>query len=134
MEWLQLEDVFLIHASIIARSGGSNGIRNPAALESALAQPLQPFGGNDLYPSFLDKAAALCFFLVRNHPFVDGNKRVGHASLEISLQLNGLEIMAEQEDQETIMLALAQGELTLESFTEWVKSVAVPLNASATEQ
>ncbi len=94
---------------------------------------MQTFGGIDLYPSLIDKAAALGFFLVRNHPFVDGNKRIGHAALEIVLQMNGFEILAEEKEQESVILALAAGELSLDPFTNWVKEVVAPLNLSRTE-
>jgi death-on-curing protein len=133
MEWLELDQIFEIHAYAIARSGGSTGIRDKNGLESALGQPMQTFGGVDLYPTLLDKAAALGFFLVRNHPFVDGNKRVGHAALEIVLQQNGFEILDEQANQEAVILALAAGELTLDAFTKWVRDAVVPLNPSPTE-
>jgi death-on-curing protein len=133
MKWLDLEQLFGIHAQAILRSGGSSGVRDRGALESALAQPMQTYGGTDLYPSLLDKAAALGFFLVRNHPFVDGNKRIGHAALEIVLQMNGFEILAHEQEQESIILTLAAGELSSDAFTQWVKSVVVPLNPSFTE-
>ena len=130
MEWLELDEIFEIHSYVIARSGGSTGIRDKGGLESAMAQPKQTFGGIDLYPSLIDKVAALGFFLVRNHPFVDGNKRVGHAAIEIVLQKNGFEILQEIDEQEAVILALAAGELTLDAFTMWVKSVVTPLNPS----
>ncbi len=84
-------------------------------------------------PSVIDKAAALGYFLVRNHPFVDGNKRVGHAAIEIALQLNGMEILAEQDEQESIILALASGEFSSEAFTEWVTRVVGPHVRSETK-
>ena len=77
--------VFRLHEAIIARSGGQVGLRDEGALESALAQPLVSFAGQELYPSIAEKAAALCFSHVRNHPFVDGNKRIGHAVMMVFL-------------------------------------------------
>lgn len=74
------------------------------ALDSAVAQAKATFGGADLYPTRVENAAALCFSLVRNHPFVDGNKRVGHAAMETFLVLNGAEIDAPVDDQERLML------------------------------
>ncbi|HEX5315392.1 MAG TPA: type II toxin-antitoxin system death-on-curing family toxin [Candidatus Kapabacteria bacterium] len=133
MEWLTLEDLFEIHHQAIFRSGGSDGIRDRGGLESALAQAMQSFGGIDLYPTFLDKVAALGFFLIRNHPFIDGNKRIGHAALEIVLQMNGYEILADETEQEAVILALAGSELSIESFNQWVKSVVVLLNSSFME-
>jgi len=92
------------------------------ALESALAQPHMTFGGEDLYPTLIEKAAALSFSLIKNHPFVDGNKRIGHAALETFLLLNGQEIEATVDEQEAIILGLAAGELDRSSFLEWLRS------------
>ena len=96
------------------------GVRDLGALESALAQPRATFGGQDLYPDVVSKAAALCFSLVLNHPFLDGNKRVGHASMETFLLLNGHELYADILEQEQIILDLAAGKLSREQFANWV--------------
>jgi death-on-curing protein len=80
------------------------------------------FGGQDLYPSLGEKAAALGFSLVCNHPFVDGNKRVGHAAMETFLVLNGWELAAEVAEQEQVILRLAAGTLKRDEFTAWVLS------------
>jgi death-on-curing protein len=118
---LALEQVLELHTRILEQSGGAEGVRNTSALESSLAQPLQTFGGEDLYPSIPAKAAALCFFLVRNHPFVDGNKRTAHAAMEVMLVVNGFEVAASVDEQEQIMLALAAGTLSREEFTLWLE-------------
>lgn len=104
MQLLDFEQVLLIHARLIAQSGGSGGIRDRNAIESALAQPLMAFGGQDLYPTLAEKAAALGFSLIANHPFVDGNKRVGHAAAETFLRLNGFQFDASVDEQEAIVL------------------------------
>jgi death-on-curing protein len=80
------------------------------------------FGGEDLYPTLVDKAAAIGFSLVMNHPFIDGNKRIGHAAMEVFLVMNGYEIDAFVDEQETIILSLASGELEREAFTQWLKN------------
>jgi death on curing protein len=95
---LTVNDVIDLHRQVVEQSGGSFGVRDLGALESAVAQPQMTFGGEDLYPTVVDKAAALGFSLVMNHPFVDGNKRIGHAAMETFLVLNGLEIYASVED------------------------------------
>ena len=95
MRYLSISEVFELHDRIISSSGGSGGIRDIRALESAISQLRQTFDQKDLYPSIVTKAAALCFFLVMNHPFVDGNKRVGHAAMETFLILNGYEEIEE---------------------------------------
>lgn len=82
---------------------------------------MQSFGSIDLYPDLPAKAAALGFFLVSNHPFVDGNKRVGHAALAVTLRLNGYRLDAPVEEQEKIMLRVASGELTRAEFEDWVQ-------------
>lgn len=97
------------------------GILNLGALESALAQPRITFGGSELYPSVVEKAAALGYLLIQNHPFLDGNKRTGHAAMEVFLLLNGFEIQASVDEQERIVLQLASGELDREAFTRWLR-------------
>jgi death on curing protein len=119
---LSVAEVIELHRRIIVQSGGSEGIRDRPGLLSAIGQPLQTFGGEELYPTVVEKAAALGFFLCRNHAFVDGNKRISQAALEVMLVLNGFELSASIEEQERIMLDLADGKLTREQFTEWVRS------------
>ena len=97
-----------------------------AGLESAVAQPKMTFGGRELYPSLIEKAAALGFSIILNHPFVDGNKRTGHASMEIFLVLNGFEIDASADEQEEIILGVAAGKIKREQFVAWLESVTVP--------
>ncbi len=121
MRYLTLAEILYLHENIIETSGGSHGIRNMSGLESALALPKQAFGDTDLYPSVSDKAAILCFSIVSNHPFIDGNKRVGHAAMETFLVLNGAEISAEVDEQEQIMLDLAAGKTEREEFARWVR-------------
>lgn len=82
----------------MTQSGGAVGVLNLPALESALAQPRMTFGGEDLYPTLVEKAAALGHSLIANHPFVDGNKRTGHAAMEVFLMVNGCEIQASVKD------------------------------------
>ncbi|MDJ0734510.1 MAG: type II toxin-antitoxin system death-on-curing family toxin [Nostocaceae cyanobacterium] len=79
------------------------------------------FGKEELYPSLLEKAAALGFSIIMNHPFVDGNKRTGHAATETFLVLNGVEINASVDEQEHVVLAIASGKLEHEAFVEWLQ-------------
>jgi death-on-curing protein len=92
MRYLSIDEVFSLHSLLIAHSGGTSGLRDRGALESAVAQPEASFGGEELYPSLSEKAAALGHSLIQNHPFVDGNKRIGHGAMEVFLLLNGYEI------------------------------------------
>ncbi len=121
IRYLTLVEVLNLHRQIIQQSGGALGVRDLGALESALAQPRMTFGGEDLYPMLADKAAALGFSIIMNHPFVDGNKRTGHAAMETFLVLNGMEISASVDEQEQVILALASGNSERESFVEWLK-------------
>ena len=122
MRYLSLAEVLVLHRLVLDQSGGATGLRDLGALESAVGQPRQSFGGVDLYPDLPSKAAALGFSLIQNHPFVDGNKRVGHAALETFLQLNGAELSAGVDDAERVVLAIASGELDRSQFTEWVSA------------
>lgn len=122
MRHLGLAEVIALHRLLIESSGGADGLRDLGALEAAVAQPRMTFGGEDLYPTLVEKACAVAFSLVNNHPFVDGNKRVAHASMETLLVLNGFEIDAEVDEQERVMLALASGELDRAELVRWLRS------------
>ena len=128
MRYLTLNEVLELYLRIIEQSGGAAGVHDLNALESALAQPRMTFEGRDLYPTIVEKAAALGFSLIQNHPFVDGNKRIGHAVMETFLVLNGYEIDATVDEQEQIILQVAAGSMTREAFTEWLRQHIVPLS------
>lgn len=83
------------------------------------------FGGEDLYPTIIEKAAALGFSLIKGHPFIDGNKRIGHAAMEVFLVLNEWEIEASVDEQEAVIPRLAAGEIDRSSFLEWLSSHVV---------
>lgn len=100
------------------------GVLNLGALESALAQPRMTFEGKELYPSVVEKAAALGHSPIQNHPFLDGNKRTGHAAMEVFLLLNGFEIQSTVDEQERIILQVASGEMDRDAFTLWLRDHA----------
>jgi death-on-curing protein len=127
MRYLALAEVVDLHRRLLEATGGAAGIRDLGALESALAQPRMTLAGSDVYPTLAEKAAALCFSLVGNHPFVDGNKRVGHAAMETFLVLNGTEIDASLDKQERIMLDLAAGRFDRGQLTDWLRQHLKPL-------
>ena len=127
IRYLRLGEVLELHRRLIATSGGSPGVRDLPLLEGSLAQLRQTFSGVDLYPTLIEKAAVLGFSLIKNHPFVDGNKRVGHAALEVMLMLNGNEMTASKESTEAVVLAVASGTLDRQAWTEWVKEQIKPL-------
>src|SRR5258708_7951113 len=122
IRYLTLEEVLELHRMALEQTGGLDGVRELGGLESALAQPQMTFGGQELYPSLAEKAAALGFSLVCNHPFIDGNKRVGHATMETFLMLNGWELAAQVDEQEQVILRLAAGSMKREEFTAWVQA------------
>jgi len=120
MRYLTVPEVLEIYRHLMEQSGGTAGVTNLGALESAVAQPRMTFGGQELYPTIVEKASALGFSLIKNHPFFDGNKRIGHAAMEVFLVLNGFEIYADVDEQEKVILKLASGELGREEFTQWL--------------
>ena len=120
MRYVTLGEVLELHRRIIQQTGGASGVHNLAALESAVAQPRMTFEGKDLYPTIEDKAAALAFFIIQNHSFMDGNKRCGHAAMETFLVLNGKEIEAPVDEVEKIILEVASGKLSLKDCTDWL--------------
>jgi death-on-curing protein len=122
MRYLTLNEVLELYHRIMEQSGGAVGIHSLGALESALAQPRMTFGGEELYPTIIEKSAALGFSLIQNHPFVDGNKRIGHAAMETFLVLNGFEISAGVNEQERVILQVASGEMGREMFTTWLRT------------
>ncbi len=127
MRYLTLAEVLALHRMLIERTGGSGGVHDSGALQSAVAQPQMAFANADLYPSLIEKAAALCHSVVKNHPFVDGNKRVAHAAMETFLVLNGRELSASTDEQEQLMLSLAAGETSREALVQWLQLHVVPL-------
>ncbi len=127
MRALYLNELLDLYQDLMAQSGGSPGIREMVVIESALAQPFATFGGEDLYPTLAEKAAAMGFSLIKNHAFVDGNKRIGHAAMETFLFMNGYEIDASVDEQEQIVLGVAAGTLHRDEFSAWVADHLIPV-------
>ena len=119
--YLSVEQVLRLHAHQIGRFGGGRGLRDRGALEAAVARPRATFGGEDLYPDLASKAAALMHSLVMNHPFVDGNKRVGAMSAELFIEVNERGLLAADEEFEDVALAVARGEIDAESLAIWFR-------------
>jgi len=125
MRYLNVAEILDLHRRVIQQSGGAEGLRDRDGLLSAVAQPKMTFGGDELYASVIDKAAVLAVSLSQNHPFVDGNKRVAHAAMEVFLVLNGQEIEASVDEQERLMMELAAGNLGREDVVEWLSAHVV---------
>ncbi|MBI5202996.1 MAG: type II toxin-antitoxin system death-on-curing family toxin [Elusimicrobia bacterium] len=109
-----------IYRRLIEETGGDSGLREAGLLRAALARPFATFDGNDLYPSLFEKAAALAHSLAKNHPFLDGNKRMALACLRVFLRLNGEDLAADQDEKAGMIERLSRGELTVDELSIWL--------------
>ena len=125
---LTLEHVLEIHDIQLAHFGGRAGVRDLGLIESAIAQPFATFGGVDLYPTLADKAAALGYFLISNHGFIDGNKRTGFAAMDTFLIGHEWKVLASYDEMEKTSLAVASHQLSRDEFATWVAEHLVPKN------
>jgi death-on-curing protein len=126
--YLSLEQLLELHRLQVRSFGGSGGLRDRGALEAALGRPQATFGGEDLYPDAEAKAAALLHSLVMNHPFVDGNKRIGASAAELFLNVNGALLQSEDEELVETTLAVARGEIGAEALAIWLRQRGRPLD------
>lgn len=117
---LTKEQVLLLHDRLVEVTGGSKGIRDEGMLDSALSNPFQSFGGEELYPGIQAKAAQLCYGLVKNHAMLDGNKRLGAHVMLVFLALNGFELIYTQQELSDTILAVASGEMNAENLLQWI--------------
>ena len=121
VHFIPKEVVLTIHADLLQRYGGEPGLRDVGLLESALAQPKMTFDGKYVHKTLFDKTAAYGFHVCKNHPFVDGNKRVAFVLMDIFLQKNGREIISPEEEVYKMMMNLASGKLTKVQLSSWLK-------------
>ena len=120
MIFFEYEQVVKIHRSLIEKTGGMDGIRDAQLLDSALKTPFQTFGGNNLYPNILDKASQLCYSLIENHPFIDGNKRIGVHLMLLFLKLNNIEVNYSQQELVDFGLDIASGKMSKNDIKGWI--------------
>jgi death-on-curing protein len=116
-----LDEVLAIHELQISEFGGSPGLRDQGLLEAALGRPLQTFDRSELYPSLEEKAAALLESIVVNHPFFDGNKRLGYVLMRLVLMEAGKDIKASQEEKYEMVIGVAKGELNAADIAKWLR-------------
>lgn len=119
---ISLTEAREIHAVLIESFGGSQGIRDQSLLESALNRPFQTFDGKELYPTPVEKAAAILESIVQNHPFVDGNKRTGYVLARLTLMSARFDIHASQDDKYEFVLKISTSSLDYESIKNWLKA------------
>ena len=119
---IDLDEVIKIHEKLIEEFGGAQGLRNKGLLESALESPFQTFGGKELLPTPEEKAAALLENLVKNHPFVDGNKRIGYTVFRLFLMAHGKDIEAPEAEKYAFVIDIASGKLVFEEILTWAKN------------
>ena len=118
---LSREQILLMHQRLIERYGGIHGVRDEALLDSALNAPFQSFGGYEFFPTVIDKAVRLCIGLVQDHPFNDGNKRIGAMALLTMLDLNRIELHTSSDELSYIILQYAAGSVDDGFLLQWVK-------------
>lgn len=123
--FLTLDEVVRIHVDMIERYGGSQGLRDPGLLESAVSMPRSSFGGRYLHEDLFHMAAAYLFHIVANHPFIDGNKRTGAAAAIVFLLLNDVELKSDEKGLEEITLSIAKGESHKEQVAKFFRSIAL---------
>lgn len=119
--YITLDEVLAIHDDMIERYGGSFGIRDLGLIQSAIARPQASFGGEDLYPTIIDKAAALFHSLIFNHAFADGNKRTSLTSTARFLHLNGCGLKADEKELINFPLRVENKHLDIEEIAKWLK-------------
>ncbi|WP_191435330.1 type II toxin-antitoxin system death-on-curing family toxin [Flavonifractor sp. An112] len=121
MIWVTADDVIAIHARVIEKSGGLDGLRDRSILESAVSAPLQSFGGKELFPTDLEKIARIGFGLAANHAFLDGNKRIGAMVVQLLLKWNGYVLQLQQGELADMFIAIADGSAQEQDLLHWIK-------------
>ena len=117
-----IDEVFELHEKSILDYGGSRGLRDIGLLQSALARPFQTFGGEDLYPTIFEKAAALGESLIVNHPFIDGNKRTGMLCMTALLIINNYTFIASSNEFYNFVINISTGSISFEEIVTWLKT------------
>ena len=125
MKILSKEQLIRLHDDVVSSSGGSLGIRDEGLLESAINAPFQTFDGKELYSSLVEKVARLGYGLIKNHPFVDGNKRIGTHAMLVFLDINGVSLEYEDDDIINTILGVASGKIDEDQLVTWLQNHTV---------
>lgn len=123
MIWVSADDVVALHSKIIKKTGGIDGVRDRSGLEAAVAAPLQSFGGDDFYPTTIDKIARLGYGLAANHAFIDGNKRIGALMTQLLLQWNGYRLVLNRGELADMFIAIADGSAGEIELLYWINKL-----------
>lgn len=129
MKYLYPDQMVFLHQQIIAISGGSAELRDRGLLESAVFRPQSSFGGQEFYPELWSKAAVLGYSLIKNHAFVDGNKRTGFEAMRLMLRLNGYDLSASDDAKFDFVLKIAEGKLTEQAIADWLRQKGKPYHS-----
>lgn len=122
MKILSKRQILMLHTALIAQTGGIDGVRDEELLDSAINAPFQTFAEQDLYSTVLEKAARLGFGLISNHPFLDGNKRIGAHAMLTFMGVNQINLCCTDEELISLILQVASGRLDYDGMLEWLKS------------
>ena len=120
MKYLNKKQILFLHGELIKKFGGLSGLRDEKLLDSAISAPFQTFDGQDLYPNLFEKAAQLCYGLIKNHPFIDGNKRIGTHAMLIFLKANNFSVECDDKNLIDLIFGIADGTLTKNDLLNWL--------------
>lgn len=120
MMLLTVDEILSVHSKLIARTGGGDGLRDKALLESAVYSSESAFGDTEAYPTVYEKASRLMYALTSNHAFVDGNKRIGVLVMLMTLRLNSIQLSYTQDELVAMVMAVAEGSIGHEEILDWV--------------
>lgn len=118
---LSIDEILCVHEKLLKKTGGLSGIRDIGLLESAVYSTIQSFGGNDIYPTPIERSARLAFSIVKNHPFIDGNKRTGILVMLMTLELNNQKIAFSQQELISLGLSIANSSIDYPNILKWIK-------------
>ena len=121
MRWISKSQILALHDDMVGEFGGKVGVRDESLLDSALGAPFQTFGGKDLYPDVEEKSARLAYGVIRNHPFYDGNKRMGLHLMLLFQELNGTRLQYKDKEVVDLIVSVASGQTDEEGLYDWVK-------------
>ncbi len=114
--------ILRLHKNLIEKFGGIDGVRDEKLFDSAVSTPFQTFGGHDLYPTLTEKAARFCYSLVKNHPFIDGNKRIGAHAMIVFLKANGINLTCSNDELISEIFGVAENSVAYENFLNWLEA------------